>query len=328
MSNLSKDEIECQIKSAFADFDSALLEKQRDAFVLLRHLSAEIPDSHINILFKDELFKRIVCFINADEYEQKVKPLADDEYKENLINLISLATEVLAACWKRYRLWVTSKSTGLELSKINHLPGIIYYDENIRNHSNDQIRATTIRVLSDFSSPEDPADREIVRFWLEPILNHHQSPSVRIEALRVLSLFGLAGDLFDVFLCHNSKDKDSIRELNSRLKDRGIKTWLDEEQLRPGIPWQDELERQIQGIKAVVVAVGSSGTGPWQDVEIRAFLEEFVRRGCPVIPLILPDCTSLPKLPLFLNQFTWIDLRKQKPDPFKLLVWGITGRKQ
>ncbi len=150
-----------------------------------------------------------------------------------------------------------------------------------------------------------------------------------------LSLFDYWGDTeddsserYEVFLCHNSKDKDSIRELNLRLTKQGIKTWLDEEQLRPGIPWQDELEAQIQSINTVVVAVGASGTGPWQDVEIRAFLGEFVRRGCPVIPLLLPDCLSIPKLPLFLNQFTWVDLRKTKPDPFKLLLWGITGRKQ
>jgi len=133
---------------------------------------------------------------------------------------------------------------------------------------------------------------------------------------------------FDVFLCHNSKDKDSIRELNTRLKGHKVLTWLDEEQLRPGIPWQDELEAQIQSINTVIVAVGESGTGPWQDVEIRAFLGEFVRRGCPVIPVLLPDCKAIPKLPLFLKQFTWVDLRKSKPDPFKLLLWGVTGKKQ
>jgi len=135
-------------------------------------------------------------------------------------------------------------------------------------------------------------------------------------------------ELFDVFLCHNSSDKDSIRDINSRLKKNGINTWLDEEQLRPGVPWQNELEAQIQSISTVVVAVGASGTGPWQDLEIRAFLGEFVKRGCPVIPLVLNDCKEIPKLPIFLSQFTWVDLRKAKPDPFKMLLWGITGVKQ
>lgn len=133
--------------------------------------------------------------------------------------------------------------------------------------------------------------------------------------------------LFDTFLCHNTADKDAIRELNTQLKDNGIVTWLDEEQLQPGRPWQDELERQISSIKSAVVAVGQSGIGPWQDVEIRAFLREFVKRGCPVIPLILADCKDIPELPLFLRQFTWVDLRRTTPDPFKNLLWGITGNR-
>jgi hypothetical protein len=133
---------------------------------------------------------------------------------------------------------------------------------------------------------------------------------------------------FDTFLCHNSEDKDAIRALNTRLMENGVVTWLDEEQLPPGRPWQDELERQISSIKSAIVAVGQSGTGPWQNVEIRAFLNEFVKRGCPIIPLILPDCKDIPDLPLFLKQFTWVDLRKERPDPFKLLLWGVTGKRQ
>lgn len=132
---------------------------------------------------------------------------------------------------------------------------------------------------------------------------------------------------FDVFLCHNSSDKGEIRALNTQLKNHGVATWLDEEQLPPGRPWQDELERQIPSIKTAVIAVGGSGTGPWQNVEIRAFLSEFVRRGCPVIPLILPNCKDIPELPLFLRQFTWVDLRKTHPDPFKMLLWGVTGKR-
>lgn len=134
-------------------------------------------------------------------------------------------------------------------------------------------------------------------------------------------------ELFDVFLCHNSEDKKTMRELCTRLKQDGIKTWFDEEQLPPGRPWQDELEKQIERIKTAAVFVGKKGIGPWQQPEIRAFLQEFVKRRCPVIPVILSDCTPIPQLPLFLNQLTWVDFRKDTPDPYKQLLWGITGRK-
>jgi hypothetical protein len=65
--------------------------------------------------------------------------------------------------------------------------------------------------------------------------------------------------------------------------------------------------------------------GPWHNVETRALIQEFVRRQCAVIPVILNDCTNVPRLPLFLSQLTWVDFRRASPDPFGRLLWGITG---
>lgn len=132
---------------------------------------------------------------------------------------------------------------------------------------------------------------------------------------------------FDVFMCHNSDDKIQVREMNHALNAKGIKTWLDEEQLPPGRSWQELLEEQIQTIKSAAIFVGPSGMGPWHNVEIRAFLQEFVRRKCPVIPVILKSCKTVPQLPFFINQLTWVDFRKDTPDPFGQLLWGITGKK-
>jgi hypothetical protein len=135
-------------------------------------------------------------------------------------------------------------------------------------------------------------------------------------------------DTYQVFICYNSKERDAIRQMNRRLKDSGIRTWMDEEQLPPGRLWQERLEEQIAQIKTAAIFVGETGTGPWQEIEIRAFLQEFVHRRCPVIPVILPECNNVPTLPLFLRQLTWVDFRKHDPNPFGQLLWGITGRRQ
>ena len=132
---------------------------------------------------------------------------------------------------------------------------------------------------------------------------------------------------FDVFLCHNSQDKPEVKRIAHLLKDRGIRPWLDEWQLRPGLPWQEALERQIPQIKAAAVFVGGSGIGPWQLREIDAFLREFVRRGCPVIPVVMSSSPSQPELPLFLNAMTWVDFRGKESAAVERLIWGITGRK-
>src|SRR6266567_6514484 len=58
---------------------------------------------------------------------------------------------------------------------------------------------------------------------------------------------------FDVFLCHNSKDKPEVKRIAELLKAQGIVPWLDEWELRPGLPWQRALEEQIEHIKTAAV---------------------------------------------------------------------------
>ena len=133
-------------------------------------------------------------------------------------------------------------------------------------------------------------------------------------------------DTFDAFLCHNSADKPTVRDINDRLKTAGLSTWIDEDQLAGGDPWQVKLENQIASVHAAAVFVGANATGPWQAMEIRGFLSEFVDRGCPVIPVILPDAPSVPDLPLFLKQLTWIDLRKDFDNGILRLIATLRRR--
>ncbi|WP_414585956.1 toll/interleukin-1 receptor domain-containing protein [Scytonema sp. PCC 10023] len=136
---------------------------------------------------------------------------------------------------------------------------------------------------------------------------------------------------FDVFLCHNSEDKEAVIKIAEQLNDEyNIEPWLDVWELRPGFPWQPELEKQIEHIKSAAVFVGNSGIGPWQEDEIYGFLREFKRRKCPVIPVLLSDAPQKPILPVFLQGITWVDFREQTrvyTPAMDQLIWGITGKK-
>ncbi len=133
---------------------------------------------------------------------------------------------------------------------------------------------------------------------------------------------------YDVFLCHNSQDKAAVKQVGEQLKERGILPWLDEWEFRPGLAWQKRLESQIEHIKSAAVFIGPNGRGPWQDLELDAFLRMFVHRQCPVIPALLPGCRETPKLPLFLEGMMWVDFRQTEPNPLEQLTWGITGEKE
>jgi hypothetical protein len=132
---------------------------------------------------------------------------------------------------------------------------------------------------------------------------------------------------FDVFLCHNVGDKPAVMEIGRRLMAQGLLPWLDQWELRPGAPWQRVLEEQIANIHAAAVFVGREGIGPWQRQELDGFLREFNKRGCPVIPVLLPGAGGEPELPLFLRGMTWVDFRETSPDPLAQLIWGITGQR-
>lgn len=133
-------------------------------------------------------------------------------------------------------------------------------------------------------------------------------------------------DQFDVILVYNIKDKCAVKGIALNLKKESILPWFDEWELRPGIPWQKELEKQISMCKSAAVFVGKSGIGPWQDMELDVLLRRLVKSGLPVIPVILPDCETIPDLPIFLESMTWVDFREEDPTPLKQLIWGITGK--
>jgi len=133
---------------------------------------------------------------------------------------------------------------------------------------------------------------------------------------------------FDVFLCHNTNDKPAVKELANQLKAQGYKPWLDEWELQPGIPWQTVLEEQIQSVNSAAVFVGSSGFGPWQNMELNAFIRQFVKRKCPVIPVLLPGAPKELELPVLLDGMNYIDFNRKDQDhtPLQQLIWGITGK--
>lgn len=132
---------------------------------------------------------------------------------------------------------------------------------------------------------------------------------------------------FDVFLCHNSEDKSAVKKIAKRLRERGITPWLDDWDVQPGKYFYDVFEEQIEQFRSVAVFIGRSGTGPWQRLEIIAFLDELIKRGCPRIPVLLPGAPKDLELPPLLRGANKVDFRLETSQPFERLVWGITGKR-
>ena len=108
---------------------------------------------------------------------------------------------------------------------------------------------------------------------------------------------------FDVFMAHSSKDKPLIRQIYRSLQERGIKPWLDEEEIAPGTRFQAEIQQAIDQIKTAAIFIGQTGLGRWQALELETFISRCVELGIPVIPVLLPNVTEIPENLIFLRNF-------------------------
>jgi tetratricopeptide (TPR) repeat protein len=134
--------------------------------------------------------------------------------------------------------------------------------------------------------------------------------------------------LFDVFLAHHSADKPFVRVINTKLKQHGLKTWIDEDQIPPGRSFQQEIQQAIPIVKTAAIILGKDGIGRWQNWEIQAFFSQLVTANKIVIPVLLPGLDKVPEDLLFLQQLRWINFNNvEDSDSLELLIWGITGKR-
>jgi hypothetical protein len=96
-------------------------------------------------------------------------------------------------------------------------------------------------------------------------------------------------------------------EIDSVLRDKGLKTFFDRRNLAAGLPWVRALEQAIGAAKAAIVLIGPRGLGNTQQYERElAFVRQTHDPAFPIVPVILPETTTDPPFD-FLRVLTWID---------------------
>ena len=129
---------------------------------------------------------------------------------------------------------------------------------------------------------------------------------------------------YDVFLSYNRDDRPFVEEIAGKLRDAGLRPFLDKWRLKAGGDWQEDLEQALAASASCAVFCGPSGLSPWHRNEMRAALiTRGEDSGFRVIPVILPEAEKPEKLPSFLRVLTWVDFREQDPDPLAKLIGAI-----
>jgi hypothetical protein len=72
----------------------------------------------------------------------------------------------------------------------------------------------------------------------------------------------------DLFLSYDRRDQEAVVEIRRRLEFRGVRTFLDRENLVAGRPWTQALEEAPRSSRAVAVLLGRNNFGTWQKREM------------------------------------------------------------
>jgi hypothetical protein len=137
---------------------------------------------------------------------------------------------------------------------------------------------------------------------------------------------------YDVFVSYSRADAHCAAEIDSVLRQKGLRTFFDRRNLPPGLPWVRALEEAIGAAKAAIVLLGPTGFGNTQQYERElTFVRQTRDPTFPVVPVLLPDARDPPFN--FLRVVTWVDFSNvakilDAPDQLQRLLTSVQARSE
>ena len=128
---------------------------------------------------------------------------------------------------------------------------------------------------------------------------------------------------YDVFLSHNRQDKPRVRALAERLKNSGLRVWLDDWVIKPGDDIYLAIERGLEAARVQVLCLSPAALGSdWVALERSTVLfRDPSNASRRFVPLLLEDCD----LPDTLRRYKYVDFRQETQAGFEELLaacWG------
>ncbi len=108
-----------------------------------------------------------------------------------------------------------------------------------------------------------------------------------------------------VFFSYSRQDIALAKELATKLKAAGANTWLDDLDIKPGMPWDDSIESALNEAKTVLVLLSKTSIGSRNVKDEYSFALEEEKT---VVPVMLEKC----KAPLRLRRLQFVDYTENK----------------
>ncbi len=119
---------------------------------------------------------------------------------------------------------------------------------------------------------------------------------------------------FQVFLSHNSDEKQQVLAIAKHLKDEGITYWIDTERLRSRGTIDDQVGEAIHQCESLAFFIGGKGLGTYHGEEGTYALQLARNHEMEIIPVLLPG-GSADQFPWQMRSRLWVDFRADVEDP-------------
>ena len=118
---------------------------------------------------------------------------------------------------------------------------------------------------------------------------------------------------YDVFLSHSSKDLDTVRAIAERLRDDGVRVWLDDWELRAGDNIPAKTEKGLENSRILVLCMSANAFGSdWAQLEAGTFrFRDPLNKERRFIPLRLDDAPIKGSLAQFLF-INWLAANREE----------------
>lgn len=121
-----------------------------------------------------------------------------------------------------------------------------------------------------------------------------------------------------IFISYKSDEAAIVSKLYEDLRLNGFDVWLDQKELLPGNPWEDEIELALDECTHMIAVLTPEAT---QSHVIRAEWGFFLSHKKPILPLLLRDTD----IPLLLQPLQYVDFRRSYELGLNRLLEGLRG---
>lgn len=129
---------------------------------------------------------------------------------------------------------------------------------------------------------------------------------------------------YDVFLSYSSKDKSIIHTLAERLKNDGMRVWLDKWSIKPGDSIPLKIQEGLEKSRTLLICMSSAYfESEWGKLEHLSLLfRDPTNKNRRLIPLLIVDCTR----PDIIAHFAYIDWRSCSDEAYYMIFASCLER--